>query len=119
MFEADFASCVAVVTASAVLSAGLIFLLKPLLARHLLAHPNERSSHATATPEGAGYGVMGALLAVCTALLLFATLPPPSLIPVLAGAAVLTVVGDWTMPMRSPCRGVCWHKRSLPSVSCC
>ncbi|MGK2923674.1 MAG: glycosyl transferase [Methyloceanibacter sp.] len=93
MFEADFVSCVAVVTASAALSAGLIFLLKPLLGRHLLSHPNERSSHKTATPEGAGYGVMGALLAVCVALLLFATMPPPSLIPVLVGAAVLTAVG--------------------------
>ena len=93
MFEADFVSCVAVVTASAALSAGLIFVLKPLLGRHLLSHPNERSSHKTATPEGAGYGVMGALLAVCAALLLFAMLPPPSLIPVLVGAVVLTVVG--------------------------
>jgi len=93
MFEVTFASCVAIVTVSAALSAGLIFLLKPLLSRHLLAHPNERSSHATATPEGAGYGVVGSVLLVCAALVLFATLPPPSLVPVLAGAAVLTVIG--------------------------
>lgn len=93
MLEAHFVSWVAVVTASAALSAGLIFLLKPLLTRHLLAHPNERSSHATATPEGAGYGVMVSLLGVCAALVLSGMLPPPSLIPVLLGAAVLTVVG--------------------------
>ncbi len=93
MPETSFASSVAVVTASAILSAVLIFLLKPLLARHLMAHPNERSSHATATPEGAGLGVMAALFAVCGAALLWATLPPPSLVPILAGAAVLTVVG--------------------------
>ncbi|HUW74188.1 MAG TPA: glycosyl transferase [Methyloceanibacter sp.] len=93
MPEANFVSWVAVVTASAALSAGLIFVLKPLLARHLLSHPNERSSHVAATPEGAGLGVMTALLVVCTALLLFTPLPPPSLVPVLIGAAVLTVVG--------------------------
>jgi len=93
MPEANFVSWVAVVTASAALSAGLIFVLKPLLARHLLSHPNERSSHVAATPEGAGLGVMTALLVVCTALLLFTPLPPPSLVPVLVGAAVLTVVG--------------------------
>jgi len=90
---ADFVSSVAIVAASAALSAGAIYLLRPLLARHLLAHPNERSSHATATPEGAGFGVMGALFLLCAALLLLVTLPPPSLVPVLAGAAVLTVVG--------------------------
>ena len=93
MPEANFVSWVAVVTASAALSAVLIFVLKPLLARHLLSHPNERSSHVAATPEGAGLGVMTALLVVCTALLLFTPLPPPSLVPVLVGAAVLTVVG--------------------------
>jgi UDP-N-acetylmuramyl pentapeptide phosphotransferase/UDP-N-acetylglucosamine-1-phosphate transferase len=93
MLEADFVSWLALVTASAGLSAGLILLLKPLLARHLLAQPNERSSHATATPEGAGYGVMVSLLLVCAAVLVFATPPPPSLVPVLVGAAVLTVVG--------------------------
>lgn len=89
----SFAFSVAVVTASALLSAGLIFLLKPLLGRHLMAHPNERSSHVTATPEGAGLGVMAALFAVCGLALLWAQLPPPSLVPVLTGAAILTVVG--------------------------
>ena len=93
MPEAPLAFSVAIVTVSAVLSAGAIFLLKPLLTRHLLAHPNERSSHTSATPEGAGYGVMAALLLVGAALLLFAALPPPSLVPVLVGAIVLTVVG--------------------------
>lgn len=93
MPEAPLAFSVAIVTVSAVLSAGAIFLLKPLLTRHLLAHPNERSSHTSATPEGAGYGVMASLLLVCAALLLFAALPPPSLVPVLVGAIVLTVVG--------------------------
>lgn len=93
MPDVNFASHVAVVTASALLSAGFISLLKPLLARHLMAHPNERSSHVTATPEGAGLGVMASLFVVCGVYLLWATLPPPSLLPVLAGAAVLTVVG--------------------------
>lgn len=90
----DAASWAAVVAASAALSAGLILVLKPILSRHLLAHPNARSSHATATPQGAGFGVMIALIAVCAAaLLLDAFAPPPSLVPVLVGAAALTVIG--------------------------
>lgn len=84
----------AVLAASAAISAGLIIVLKPLLARHLVAHPNARSSHATATPQGAGLAVMAALLAVSiAALLLGVAAPPPSLLPVLTGAAFLTVVG--------------------------
>jgi UDP-N-acetylmuramyl pentapeptide phosphotransferase/UDP-N-acetylglucosamine-1-phosphate transferase len=93
MSEANFVSCVAVVAASAALSAGLIFLLKPLLARHLLAHPNERSSHVAATPEGAGLGVMAALLVVCGAVLLLTPSAAPALVPVLVGATVLAAVG--------------------------
>lgn len=84
----------AVLAASAAISAGLIIVLKPLLARHLVAHPNARSSHATATPQGAGLAVMAALLAVSiAALLLGVAAPPPSLLPVLTGAVFLTVVG--------------------------
>ncbi|MEZ5873293.1 MAG: glycosyl transferase [Hyphomicrobiales bacterium] len=84
----------AVVAASAAISAGLIIVLKPVLSRHLVAHPNARSSHATATPQGAGLAVMAALLAVSiAAVLLGVAAPPPSLLPVLAGAVFLTVVG--------------------------
>jgi len=79
---------------SAGLSAALIAVLKPLLIRHLLAHPNHRTSHATPTPQGAGLAVMASVLIVATAaLLLGMAAPPPSLVPVLIGAALFTVVG--------------------------
>ena len=50
----------AVVAASAALAAGLILILRPLLIRYLLAHPNARSSHQIATPQGAGVAVVAA-----------------------------------------------------------
>jgi len=93
MLQPNFVTWVAVVTASAGISAGLILVLKPILVRHLLAHPNARSSHATATPQGAGLAVMVSLIIVCAAALLLKAVPPPSLVPVLAGAAALTIVG--------------------------
>ncbi len=83
------------VAASAVLTAGLIIVIKPLLVRLFLARPNARSSHRVATPQGAGIAVMVALLAVC---LIGASwlLPAPEgqmLWPVLGAAAALTVLG--------------------------
>lgn len=94
MPQAPLVFWAAVVTGSAGLSAGLILVLKPLLIRYALAHPNDRSSHATATPQGAGLAVMAALLIVTiAAALLGVTAPPPSLIPVLAGAVLLTAIG--------------------------
>jgi UDP-N-acetylmuramyl pentapeptide phosphotransferase/UDP-N-acetylglucosamine-1-phosphate transferase len=93
MFDADIVSSAAVVGVSAALSAALIFVLRPLLVRHLMAHPNDRSSHVHATPEGAGFGVMAAIFLVCIGLLVGTAGPAPSLVPVLVGAAVLTFLG--------------------------
>ena len=56
----------AIVAASAAISAGAILILRPILVRHLLAHPNDRSSHKVATPQGGGLGVILALIAVCS-----------------------------------------------------
>jgi UDP-N-acetylmuramyl pentapeptide phosphotransferase/UDP-N-acetylglucosamine-1-phosphate transferase len=84
------------VAAAALLCAVLIFLLKPLLVRFLLARPNARSSHQRATPQGAGIAIMLAVLAVLGAsTVMFAPLRDamPSLWPVLAAAAALTVLG--------------------------
>ncbi len=84
------------VAAAALLSAALILLLKPLLVRFLLARPNARSSHREATPQGAGIAVVIAMLATLGgAAVIFAPLRDalPSLVPVLAGAAALTVLG--------------------------
>jgi UDP-N-acetylmuramyl pentapeptide phosphotransferase/UDP-N-acetylglucosamine-1-phosphate transferase len=49
---------------AALLSAALIVAIRPMLARHALARPNARSSHATSTPQGAGLGVIAATFAV-------------------------------------------------------
>lgn len=76
------------------LSTLLILALKPLLVRFLLARPNARSSHTIATPQGAGLAVMASVLAGCAlGLFLWAQEPRPSLVPVLAIAVALTILG--------------------------
>jgi UDP-N-acetylmuramyl pentapeptide phosphotransferase/UDP-N-acetylglucosamine-1-phosphate transferase len=50
--------------AAALVSAGLIVLLRPLLLRYALARPNARSSHRLPTPQGAGVAVIAATLLV-------------------------------------------------------
>src|SRR5437763_4792186 len=52
-----------VLVVAAALSAGLILLLGPLLARYALARPNARSSHKLPTPQGGGIAVVTAALA--------------------------------------------------------
>src|SRR5690606_10224978 len=51
-----------VVVASAMASAGLICLVRPLLLRYALVQPNARSSHAIATPQGGGVAVLAATI---------------------------------------------------------
>jgi UDP-N-acetylmuramyl pentapeptide phosphotransferase/UDP-N-acetylglucosamine-1-phosphate transferase len=46
--------------AAALICAGLIVLLRPLLQRYALARPNARSSHVTPTPQGGGIAVLAA-----------------------------------------------------------
>ncbi|MFZ0841235.1 MAG: glycosyltransferase family 4 protein [Xanthobacteraceae bacterium] len=56
------------------LSAGLIWLLRPLLVRYALARPNARSSHVVPTPQGGGIGVIAAtLIAALVGAALFAS----------------------------------------------
>jgi len=55
--------------AAAVLSAGLIWAMLPLLRKHLLAKPNARSSHHVPTPQGAGIAVIAATLLIAGAIL--------------------------------------------------
>jgi len=52
------------VVAAALISAGLIVVLRPLLQRYALARPNARSSHKLPTPQGAGIAVIAATLLV-------------------------------------------------------
>jgi UDP-N-acetylmuramyl pentapeptide phosphotransferase/UDP-N-acetylglucosamine-1-phosphate transferase len=76
------------------LSALLILVLRPLLVRYFLAEPNARSSHTISTPQGAGIAVVFALLAGSVlGLLLWGPGAGPSLVPVLATALALTVLG--------------------------
>ena len=88
MLPAHLALAIAVVASAAALSALLIYLLRPVLIRHLLAHPNERSSHVRATPQGAGVGVMLALFLVAAA----------------GGSYGARVAGAWRRFARAPCR---------------
>src|SRR5580704_2368883 len=55
---------ISIVALAAVLSAGMIILLRPVLARYALARPNARSSHKIPTPQGGGVAVLGATLLV-------------------------------------------------------
>ncbi|HEY8564449.1 MAG TPA: glycosyl transferase [Beijerinckiaceae bacterium] len=80
--------------ASALLCAGLIVILRPLLQRYALARPNARSSHRVPTPQGGGIAVIGATILVVG--LVLALGGPGSLreLGVVAlAAAALAVVG--------------------------
>jgi UDP-N-acetylmuramyl pentapeptide phosphotransferase/UDP-N-acetylglucosamine-1-phosphate transferase len=52
------------IAACALVTASLVALLKPLLARYALARPNARSSHTAPTPQGGGIAIVATLLAV-------------------------------------------------------
>ncbi len=52
--------CLLALLIAAAASAGLIVLLKPMLARYALARPNARSSHTIPTPQGGGIAVVAA-----------------------------------------------------------
>ena len=83
-----------VVVGCAGLSALLIAILRPILMRHLLAHPNDRSSHTIATPQGAGLAVMASVFAGCALGVVFwVDGSEPKLLGVLVAAAGLTLLG--------------------------
>jgi UDP-N-acetylmuramyl pentapeptide phosphotransferase/UDP-N-acetylglucosamine-1-phosphate transferase len=82
---------------AAVLSAGLIMLLRTLLRRHALARPNARSSHREPTPQGGGIAVVVATIVVtvgCTgALGEVNSAAAAEVFTVLAASAFIAVVG--------------------------
>jgi UDP-N-acetylmuramyl pentapeptide phosphotransferase/UDP-N-acetylglucosamine-1-phosphate transferase len=90
----SFILALIVMAVAALICAGLILLLRPLLQRYALARPNARSSHVTPTPQGGGIAVMAA---TAIGALLTAWLGPPgighALAPVLAAACCLAVIG--------------------------
>lgn len=85
-----------IVIASAVISAGLVVVLLPLLRRHTIAHVNARSSHREPTPQGGGAAVMIATIGVTAVALVGLQIAPidlKSLSLVFGAAALLAVVG--------------------------
>jgi UDP-N-acetylmuramyl pentapeptide phosphotransferase/UDP-N-acetylglucosamine-1-phosphate transferase len=82
---------------AAVLSAGSVALLLPLLRRHAIARPNARSSHTIPTPQGGGIAVIGATIITAVAAAVFllpiATDDLLRLTAVFAAALVLAGVG--------------------------
>ena len=93
----DLTSGILLLFASAAACAGLIVLLRPMLARYALARPNARSAHKKPTPQGGGIAVVGTALAL--SLLVFAAEPSFSgtgvreFAPVLAAIVLLALVG--------------------------
>jgi UDP-N-acetylmuramyl pentapeptide phosphotransferase/UDP-N-acetylglucosamine-1-phosphate transferase len=80
--------------AAALICAGLIVLLRPLLQRYALARPNARSSHVTPTPQGGGIAVLAATAVAAVLIGLFWAPGSHSAIPiVLAAAFCLAAVG--------------------------
>ena len=81
--------------AAAAVSFVLVLLLRPLLARHALAHVNARSSHKVPTPQGGGIAVIAATAGVVIAAALFggADLIGHPLWLVLAATVLIAVVG--------------------------
>jgi UDP-N-acetylmuramyl pentapeptide phosphotransferase/UDP-N-acetylglucosamine-1-phosphate transferase len=80
--------------AAALICAGLIVLLRPLLQHYALARPNARSSHVTPTPQGGGIAVIAATaIGVTLTRALGAPYPDNAVPVVMAAAFCLAVVG--------------------------
>jgi UDP-N-acetylmuramyl pentapeptide phosphotransferase/UDP-N-acetylglucosamine-1-phosphate transferase len=94
---------------AAIICAGSLVLLHPLLQRYALARPNARSSHKVPTPQGGGIAVIGAtIVVVALAAYWFPELAidPVQLGWVLAATAALAMVGvtDDIRPLEAPLR---------------
>ncbi|MFD2182363.1 MraY family glycosyltransferase [Rhodoplanes azumiensis] len=82
--------------ATALLTAGLIRVLFPLLRRYALARPNARSSHTIPTPQGGGIAVVATTLLVAAGAATWVGIAPwphEQLLVVVASTAMLAVVG--------------------------
>jgi UDP-N-acetylmuramyl pentapeptide phosphotransferase/UDP-N-acetylglucosamine-1-phosphate transferase len=77
--------------AAAIVSAGLIRLIRPQLLKHALASPNARSSHRIPTPQGAGIAVIAATLAIAG--IVFCSAGANSNFPVTLFGATLFIAG--------------------------
>jgi UDP-N-acetylmuramyl pentapeptide phosphotransferase/UDP-N-acetylglucosamine-1-phosphate transferase len=75
--------------AAALICAGLIVVLRPLLVRYALARPNARSSHLTPTPQGGGIAVITAAASAAALTALLGLSEAYNTIPVVMAAAFL------------------------------
>jgi UDP-N-acetylmuramyl pentapeptide phosphotransferase/UDP-N-acetylglucosamine-1-phosphate transferase len=82
-----------IVIAAAALSAAILVAMLPWLARHAMAHPNARSSHRKATPQGGGLAVIAATLIVTVAATALGPFTLTTLWPVLIATALIAAVG--------------------------
>jgi UDP-N-acetylmuramyl pentapeptide phosphotransferase/UDP-N-acetylglucosamine-1-phosphate transferase len=83
-------------SAAAVISLGLTYCLKPLLAHYALAKPNARSSHTKSTPQGGGIAVILAttiVLGTVTVIFPGQLSEPPRIAVVFSSAILLALVG--------------------------
>jgi len=81
----------AILTAAALLCAGLIVALRPFLERYALAQPNARSSHKIPTPQGGGIAVIAATTVVCYGALHFLAADAAALPLAILFAAVILI----------------------------
>jgi UDP-N-acetylmuramyl pentapeptide phosphotransferase/UDP-N-acetylglucosamine-1-phosphate transferase len=90
---------IAIMVLAAIASAALTFALLPLLRRHVLAHPNARSSHRVSTPQGAGIAVIAATIGASLAFGAAINLAPLGLVFAAAiGIAIVGAADDlWTI----------------------
>jgi UDP-N-acetylmuramyl pentapeptide phosphotransferase/UDP-N-acetylglucosamine-1-phosphate transferase len=92
----SFETSLLVFAAAASIAAICLIALLPILARHALARPNDRSSHRQPTPQGGGIAVIAAVIIVIACAILFYPNifdTPRHLAIVLAAAAGLAIVG--------------------------
>ena len=84
-----------VVAGAAAVSFTLLLVLRPLLGRHAIAHPNARSSHKIPTPQGGGIAVIAATVGVVIVFDLFAMpgFSGHSVWLVLAATVFIAIVG--------------------------
>lgn len=95
-----FTSISAVVVA-ALLSAAIIWAIRPWLLQYALARPNARSSHRLPTPQGAGVAVITSTLLVAGAIAAYSTVPALSIPPAIFGAVLFIAVVGFADDIRS------------------
>lgn len=76
MTTPGFLLLISIIFATAVLSALIIWTIRPWLLRYALARPNARSSHLIPTPQGAGIAVTAATLLVTGTVSAYVTIAP-------------------------------------------